>query len=110
MGCVQCERLLAIAIRAARSYHGLVADLECAHLSRDSEIAQPLSASLEKAFRERNDAIAELTVHESTHSPKTSREVAIEQATDRLGNARTRKTGPLRRAGSTDLFVMFTMI
>jgi len=70
VGCVQCERLLAIAIRAARHYHGLVADLECANLSRDSEIAQPLSESLKNAFRDRNDAIPELTVHESTHIHK----------------------------------------
>ena len=49
MECVQCERLIAKAIRAARSYHSLAADLECAYLSQDSEIAQPLSASLEKA-------------------------------------------------------------
>ena len=68
MGCVQCERLLAMAIRAARLYHGLVADLECANLSRDSEIAQHLSESLKKAFRDRNNAIADLTVHESTHA------------------------------------------
>lgn len=70
MGCVQCERLLAIAIRAASSYHGLMADLECAYLSRDSEIAEPLSARLEEAFRDRSNAIAELTVHESSHARK----------------------------------------
>jgi len=70
VGCVQCERLLAIAIRAARHYHGLVADLECANLSRDSERAQPLSEGLKNAFRDRNDAIAELTIHESTHIHK----------------------------------------
>jgi hypothetical protein len=70
VGCAQCERLLANSIRAARYYHGLVADLECANLSRESEIAQPLSESLKKAFRDRNDAIAELTVHESTHAQK----------------------------------------
>jgi len=70
VGCAQCERLLANSIRAARYYHGLVADLECAYLSRDSEVAQPLSAGLEKAFHDRNDAIAELTVHESTHADK----------------------------------------
>jgi len=68
--CVQCERLIAKAIRAARSYHGLAADLECAYLSQDSEMAQPLSASLEKAFRDRNDAIAKLTAHENTHTHK----------------------------------------
>ena len=70
MECVQCERPLGIAIRIARNYHGLVADLEGAYLSRDSEISQSLSASLEKACRVRRNAIAELTVHESTHTHK----------------------------------------
>jgi hypothetical protein len=49
-----CERPIAIAVIAARSYHGLIADLECVYLSRDSG--------------DRSDAIVELTVHESTHA------------------------------------------
>lgn len=66
MGCVQCERPLAIAISAARSYHGLVADLDAPTLA-GIQNSLNLYRHVWKSFRDRNEAIVELTVRESTH-------------------------------------------
>jgi hypothetical protein len=89
-----CECRIAFTVIAARSYHRLLANLECAYLIHDLEAPLLLSARLERAFRDRNDAIAELTA--ATYSRTRSQQGgAIEQATERLGN------GVLGKAGSS---------
>jgi hypothetical protein len=58
-----------MAIEASRPYHSLAADLKCSYLSHNSEeVSLLLSKRLEKAFRDREDARAELLLHESNHA------------------------------------------
>ena len=66
--CPHCDGLQKAALRASRAYHKLVGDLEAAHIIHDSEATGFLSIHLEKALRDRNAAIAELTAHENAHA------------------------------------------
>ena len=70
MGCDQCERLRAIAVEASRTFHDLTADLECAYLTHDAEAPMLISLRLVKASRDRDEARAELILHENTHPLK----------------------------------------
>jgi len=68
MACVQCKRLQSLAVNAAKLYHSLAADLECSYLNHNLEASPLLSMRLQKASRDRDAAIAELTLHENTHA------------------------------------------
>ena len=68
--CVQCERLRLAAIEAARAFHNLTADLECAYLAHDAEAPKAISIRLKTASVERDKARDELTLHENTHALK----------------------------------------
>jgi hypothetical protein len=48
---------------ASKAYHELLRDLEAAHIRGDSETSLFLSARMEKAFENRDAAIAELVTH-----------------------------------------------
>jgi len=74
MGCFQCELLQSIAIKAARAFHDLTADLECAHLVHDSKTPTEISIRLKAASVERDYARAELILHENTHALKKSKQ------------------------------------
>jgi hypothetical protein len=70
VGCVQCERLMAMAVEACKVFYDLTRDLECAYLAHDLEAPMPISLRLAKASRDRDATRAELFLHENGHARK----------------------------------------
>ena len=66
--CSTCSELLTPTIEASKSYHDLLADLEAAHIRKDSAKAIRISEQVTNALRDRDAALAALTCHRSSHT------------------------------------------
>jgi hypothetical protein len=66
--CLTCDDLTLAALDASRLYHDLLGALEAAYISKDTDsITTSTREQLDKATRQRCEAIAQLTDHRRVH-------------------------------------------
>ena len=66
--CLQCQREIARAIQASRSYYVLLENLEAAHIRLEMDLVLDLQARLSKALSAREGGALKILEHTSTNA------------------------------------------
>jgi hypothetical protein len=66
--CLTCDHLMEAALEASRLYHGILATVEAAHISRRYDLAMNLGTQVIEALSRRDEAVRALSWHRQSHA------------------------------------------